>query len=128
MIKMVDIKAINVKSDKAGPYSDAMKIGNLIFISGQISDPTMKTIKEQTLHIFEKISKILEAGNSDISKIIKVTIFLKDINDFEKMNQIYEKFFREKGIIKDFPARTTLEISNLPKSNLKIEVDVIASV
>ncbi|MBY9006318.1 MAG: RidA family protein [Candidatus Lokiarchaeota archaeon] len=125
---MVEFEAINIKTTKAGPYSHAIKVGNLIFVSGQISDLSIKTIKDQTINVFNKIKRILEAGGSKFSKIIKVTIFLKDIKEFGIMNQTYEEFFKNNGINETFPARTTVEISNLPKPNLKIEIDVIATI
>ncbi len=125
---MVEIEFINTENMKVGPYSHATKMGNLIFISGQIPDVGLTDIESQTNSAFKKIKDILEVAGSKVTNILKVTVFLKNIKEFEKMNQVYVKFFEDNGIIDKFPARTTVEISNLPKSDIKIEIDVIATI
>jgi 2-iminobutanoate/2-iminopropanoate deaminase len=109
-----------------GPYSQAIKINNLVFTSGQIAiDPQTGNfiggdIREQTKQTIRNIEAILEAAGSDILKVIKVTVYLKDINEFTAMNEVYEEYFG-----KSKPARSTAESSHLPK-DAKIELDVVA--
>ena len=111
-----------------GPYSQAVKFNNLIFTSGQIAiDPKTGNliegdIKVQTKQTIENIKNILEAGGSDISKVVKVTVFLKNIDEFTAMNEVYNEYF---GVSK--PARSTVEASKLPKGGL-IEIDAVAFV
>lgn len=118
-----------IETDKAppaiGPYSQAIKVGSLLFTAGQIAlSPETKElveggIKEQTKQVFSNLKAVLEAAGSSPDKAIKVTVFLKDMNDFAKMNEIYAEFFKNK------PARSTVEVARLPKDVL-IEIDVIA--
>ena len=111
-----------------GPYSQAVKFNNLLFTSGQIAiDPKTGNlidgdIKAQTKQTIENIKNILEAGGSDISKVIKVTVFLKNIDEFTAMNEIYNEYFGESK-----PARSTVEAAKLPKGSL-IEIDAVAFV
>ncbi|AWR98279.1 deaminase [Acidianus sulfidivorans JP7] len=120
-----------VFSDKApapiGPYSQAIKVGNLIFISGQIpldsnNNIVGNDIQTQTKQVMENIKSILEAANSKIDNIVMSFVFLKNMNDFAKFNEVYSKYFNEKP-----PARVTVEVSKLPKDVL-IEISVIAEV
>lgn len=109
-----------------GPYSQAVRVGSWLFISGQIAlDPVTGNIVEddievQTKRVIENIRAILEASGYTLSDIVKVTVYLVDLNDFPKFNKIYSEYFREKP-----PARTTVQVSALPR-NAKIEIDVIA--
>jgi 2-iminobutanoate/2-iminopropanoate deaminase len=111
-----------------GPYSQAIKSGNFIFSSGQIPiDPATGNIvagdvKIQTRQTLENIKAILKASGSDISKVVKVTLYLKNIGDFAAVNEVYAEYFGESK-----PARATLEAARLPKDAL-IEIDVIAEV
>lgn len=116
-------------SDKAptpiGPYSQAIKVGNLVFVSGQIPlDINGKivgnTIEEQTRQVMENIKAILEKANSSIDNIVMSFVFLKNLNDFQKFNEVYSSYFKEKP-----PARVTVEVSKLPREAL-IEIAVIA--
>jgi len=121
-----------IKTDKApeaiGPYSQAVKYENLLFVSGQIAiDPnTQKFVggdaKEQTERVMKNIKAILEEAGLSFSHVIKTTIYLKNIQDFEAVNKVYEKYFTEHK-----PARATVEVSNLPKDAL-VEIEVIAGV
>jgi|TARA_Y100000310_G_scaffold345855_1_gene471497 2-iminobutanoate/2-iminopropanoate deaminase len=118
-----------VSTDKApaaiGPYSQAVKSNDLIFTSGQIAlDPsTMKLvdgdITKQAEQVFQNLKAVLEAAGSSLEKAVKVNVYLKNIEDFQKINEIYEKYFSHK------PARATVEVSRLPKDAL-IEIDAIA--
>ncbi len=124
---MVDIEYINPGTPVAGPYSPATKVGNLIFVSGQGPAPGTTDIKSQTLTALENIKKILEATGAKVSNILKISVFLRDIKDFGKMNRTYRKFFETNGINERFPARTTVEVSNLPAGGMLIEIDAIAA-
>jgi len=110
-----------------GPYSQAIKLNNLIFSSGQIAINPVNgliagDIKIQTRQTLENIKSILMAGGSDISKVIKVTVYLKNIGDFAGMNEVYSEYFGESK-----PARSTIEAARLPKDSL-IEIDVVAEI
>ena len=108
-----------------GPYSQAIIVGNLIYTSGQIPlDPETGAlvaggIEEQTERIIKNLSAVLEAAGSDLSRVVKTTCFLADINDFAAFNAVYGKHFTEK------PARSCVEVAALPKGALA-EIEVIA--
>lgn len=111
-----------------GPYSQAVKIGNLIFVSGQIPlDPKSNNvvnggIKEQTAQVLENIKAILEAAGSGLDKVLMSFVYLKNMNDFQGFNEVYSKYFKDNP-----PARVTVEVSKLPKDVL-IEIAVIAGI
>jgi len=109
-----------------GPYSQAIVVGNTIYLSGQIAiDPETNTmveggIEDQTRRVLENIKAVLEEAGFTLRDVVKVTVFLKDIKMFEGFNKIYGEYFGEAP-----PARTTVEVSNLPKGAL-LEIDAIA--
>jgi 2-iminobutanoate/2-iminopropanoate deaminase len=109
-----------------GPYSQAIKAGNFLFISGQIPlDPATGVldsgnIQSQTRRVLENIKAIVEAGGGTLDSIVRTTIFLKNLTDFNPVNAVYATYFREKQ-----PARSTVEVSSLPKG-AAIEIDAIA--
>ena len=118
-----------VSTDKApaaiGPYSQAQIVNGFVFASGQIGiDPATGCISEgieaQANQVFTNVSHLLEAAGSSISKVIKTTVFIKDMNDFAKVNEIYGSYFTE-----PYPARSCVEVARLPKDAL-IECEVIA--
>ncbi len=119
-----------IKTDKApaaiGPYSQAAKVGNLLFVSGQLPlDPaTMEfagdDIASQTEQSLKNLVAIVEAAGSSIEKIVKVNIFLADIKEFVAMNEVYAKFFTSNP-----PARAAVEVANLPKY-AKVEIEAVA--
>jgi len=124
---MVDIEKIFPEgSTVAGPYTPALRAGNLLFVSGQTPARGTTEIKEQTKTVLENIKKIVEAAGAKVSNIVKTTIFLKNIKDFSKMNRTYQKFFEENGVSEKFPARSTVEVSNFPVTGMLIEIDAIA--
>ena len=122
---MVDIEVVNTKAPKAGPFSQAIKAGNFIFISGQVPSQDAKSIKEQTLSALKKIKDILEAAGSKVSKLVKVSVFLKNIDDFKEMNEMYKDFFNQNGVMDKYPARSTVEATS-PLKEFLIEIDAIA--
>lgn len=110
-----------------GPYSQAVRVGNTVYASGQLPvDPqTGKivegTVAEQTTKVLENISAILKEAGMDFSNVVKTTVFLQDLNDFQAMNNVYAQFF--KGDI--LPARSTVQVAKLPLGVL-VEIDCIA--
>ncbi len=114
-----------------GPYSQGVRTGNLIFTAGQIAlDPETQQvvasgITEQTARVFENLKAILEAGGSDLGRVVKATVYLKDFSDFAAMNAVYGNYLAADGGAP--PARTTVEVSRLPKDVL-IEIDLVAEV
>jgi 2-iminobutanoate/2-iminopropanoate deaminase len=111
-----------------GPYSQAIIAGNLIFTAGQIPiDPATNQvvqgdIKEQTRRVLENLRAILESVGATFDDIVKVTIYMKDLNEFSAMNEVYSEYFKNSP-----PARTTVEVSRLPR-DVRIEIDLIAIV
>jgi len=109
-----------------GPYSQAVKVGNLIFISGQIAiEPSTgllvnETLEVETRKVMENIHAVLQHLNLHFNNIIKTSIFLKNMDDFAAVNEIYGSYFDA-----DYPARETVEVSRLPK-NVNVEISVIA--
>ncbi len=109
-----------------GPYSQAIQAGNMLFISGQVAieQSTGKiitaTIQEETHQVMKNIKEILSAANTDFQNIVKCTIFLKDMNNFPKVNEVYGSYFTNQP-----PARETVEVSRLPK-DVNVEISCIA--
>jgi 2-iminobutanoate/2-iminopropanoate deaminase len=114
-----------------GPYSQAVRIGNLVYTSGQVAlDPASGQlvaggIAEQTTRVLENLKAVLAAAGTDPGHVIKTTVFLKDMNDFAAMNAIYATYLAPEGVVK--PARSTVEVARLPKDAL-VEIEVIATV
>ncbi len=111
-----------------GPYSQAVSFSNMIFISGQIpADPKTREIVseigEATHQVMKNLSAILDEAGSSFSKVLKTTIFLKDMNDFTTVNEIYASYF-EGG---NYPARETVQVAKLP-ADVKIEISMIAHI
>ena len=118
-----------VSTDKApaaiGPYSQAQIVGNLVFCSGQIpvipeTGELAQGLEAQANQVFKNISALLEAAGSSISKVVKSTVFIKNMDDFGAINAIYAQYFTE-----PFPARSCVEVARLPKDVL-LECEVIA--
>ena len=110
----------------ASPYSQAIDLGDLVFVSGQIPlDPkTMEvvgdSIEDQTTQVMKNLEAILAEANLTFTNVVKFTIYLTDLTDFDAVNQTYAQFLTE-----PYPARATIEVSKLPK-NVKVEIDLIA--
>jgi len=109
-----------------GPYSQAIKANGLVFLSGQIClDPATQQLTDgnvaaQTERVLQNISAILNAAGSSLAQVLKTTVFLKTMDDFAAMNEVYGRHFTA-----DPPARSTVEVARLPKDVL-VEIDVIA--
>ena len=108
-----------------GPYSQAIVVDNWLFSSGQIPlrpDGTMESgdIEAQTEQVFRNLSAVLGAAGVGLDAVVKTTVFIKDLNDFGKLNQVYERCF---GAHK--PARSTVEVARLPR-DAKVEIEVVA--
>ncbi|MGA7317657.1 MAG: RidA family protein [Silvibacterium sp.] len=112
-----------------GPYSQAIRIGDLIYTSGQVAlDPATGQIvfggiAEQTTRVLENLKAVLEAAGTDLFHVVKTVVFLKDMNDFAAMNAAYGKYLAPDGTVA--PARSTVEVARLPKDAL-VEIEVIA--
>lgn len=123
---MKDIVNTDNAPKAIGPYSQAVKANGFIFVSGQIPiDPDTNAIvkgdiAEQTIRVIKNIKNILEAGGSGLEYVVKTTVYLRDLKKFDDMNRAYGGFFTTL-----FPARATVEVSNLPKG-VDIEIDAIA--
>ena len=118
-----------VSTEKApaaiGPYSQAQIVGNLVYTSGQLpADPETGVIPEgveaQAHQSFKNVAEILKAAGSDISKTIKTTVFIKNMDDFAAINAVYAQYFTE-----PFPARSCIEVARIPKDAL-LECEAIA--
>jgi 2-iminobutanoate/2-iminopropanoate deaminase len=109
-----------------GPYSQAIQAGNMLFVSGQIAIERSsgklltQNIEEETALVMTNLSEILKSAGMDFSNVVKTTIFLKDMANFPKVNEIYGKHFQ-----KEPPARETVEVSKLPK-DVNVEISCIA--
>ena len=108
-----------------GPYSQGMIVGDLVFTSGQIplnpeNGELVTEISKATVQVMANLSAVLEAAGSSLEKVIKTTIFLQDLNDFEKVNEIYGDYFKD-----NLPARSCVQAAKLPKGAI-IEIEAIA--
>ena len=122
-------KIVSTKAAPAaiGPYSQGNIFGNLLFTSGQVPlDPETgaivgTTIEEQTEQVLKNVKAILEEAGSSLDKVLKTTVFIKDMNDFAAMNSVYAKYFTEGS----YPSRSAVEVARLPKDVL-VEIETIA--
>ena len=110
-----------------GPYSQAVRAGQLLFVSGQVPlDPATGQIVDgdiaaQTRRVFDNLGAVLTAGGRSFADVVRTTVFLADMNDFAAVNEIYGQYFSE-----PYPARATVQVARLPK-DARVEIDVIAS-
>ena len=109
-----------------GPYSQAIKVGNFVFVSGQIpiipatGEVSRGDIKLQTRQALENLKNILEAAGSSLDKVVKTTVFMKDLNDYSAINDVYKEFFTDKP-----PARAAVQAARLPR-DVGVEIEAIA--
>lgn len=109
-----------------GPYSQGVAVGNFVFTSGQIPlDPKTAEVVEgdiqvQTKQVMENLKAVLAAAGTDFNKVVKTTIFIKDMNDFGKINEVYAGYFSNEP-----PARSTVQVARLPK-DVGVEIEMIA--
>ena len=124
---MKDVVLTDKGPKPIGPYSQAIKSGGFLFASGQVAlDPRSSEfiagdIRQQTERVLENIKGILEAGGVNLHHVVKTTVFLKDMNDFAAMNEVYGTYFTSAA-----PARSTVQVARLPKDAL-VEIEVVAS-
>lgn len=120
-----------ISTDKApaaiGPYSQAIEVNGLIYTSGVIpvnpkTGETPEGIEAQAKQALDNLKGLLEAGNTSLDKVVKTTVFIKNMNDFAKINEIYSTYFTD-----DYPARSCVEVARLPKDVL-LEIEAIAIV
>jgi len=121
-----------IQTDRApsaiGPYSQAIRAGGFVFVSGQIPiDPAtgefvVGGIGEQTERVLKNLSAVLEAAGSRLGEVVKTTVFLADMNEFSQMNEVYARFFTEAP-----PARATVAAAGLPR-NARVEIEAVALV
>ncbi len=118
-----------ISTDKApaaiGPYSQAIEVNGMVFTSGVIpvnpqTGVIPETIEEQANQAFSNLRNLIEASGTTIDKVIKTTVFIKEMNDFGRINEIYSQYFKE-----PFPARSCVEVARLPK-DVMIEVEAVA--
>lgn len=120
---------INTKNAPApiGPYSQAVIVNGMLYVSGQVAinpatgDVIKGSINDETKQVMENLKSILTEAGLDFSNVVKTTIFLKDMNNFKNVNEVYGSYFT-----KDFPARETVEVARLPK-DVNVEISVIAA-
>jgi 2-iminobutanoate/2-iminopropanoate deaminase len=125
---MKQIVATELAPHAIGPYSQAVVHNGIAYLSGQIPlDPATGQIVEgdvaaQTVRVLENLKAVLEASGSSLAQVLKTTVFLKDMGDFPKMNEVYATYFTA-----DFPARATVEAARLPR-DVRVEIECIAAV
>lgn len=121
------VKAPNA-APAIGPYSPALRVGNFLFLSGQIPlDPATGQVVEgdiraQATRVLQTMGELLAAGGAGFADVARTTIFLADMNDFAAVNEVYASFFAE-----PYPARATVQVARLPK-DVRVEIDAIAYV
>jgi 2-iminobutanoate/2-iminopropanoate deaminase len=109
-----------------GPYSQAVKAGNIVFCSGQIpinpqtGEFVSEDVAEQTRQVLKNLSAVLEAAETNLNNVVKTTVFLADMNDFAAMNEVYAEFFSENK-----PARATVQAARLPR-DARVEIECVA--
>lgn len=122
-------KIINTVNAPApiGPYSQAVEVNGMLFLSGQVAivpetgEFIKGTVEEETTQVMKNIQAVLKEAGLDLSNIVKTSIFLKSMNDFGAVNQVYSSYFKS-----DYPARETVEVSRLPK-DAQVEISVVVA-
>jgi 2-iminobutanoate/2-iminopropanoate deaminase len=123
----MEIIATNAAPAAIGPYSQAIKLGNLLFTSGQIplgpdGQILQGGIKEQAHQVFANLKAVLEAAGCSFADVVKTTVFIKDMNQFAELNEVYASYFGDHK-----PARSTVEVARLPR-DVSVEIELIATI
>jgi len=122
----IEVVKTNKAPEAIGPYSQAIVTGSFVYTSGQITikpqtgEVVDGGIEEQAKQVLENLKNVLEAAGSSLNKVVKTTVFIKDMDSFAKVNEVYAKYFSE-----PYPARSCVEVSKLPKGVL-IEIEAVA--
>ncbi|WP_278926829.1 RidA family protein [Staphylococcus auricularis] len=123
------MKTINTSNapEALGPYSHAVEINGLVYTSGQIplnvdGEIVSEDVQAQTKQVFENVKAVLEEAGSDLESVVKATIFISNMDDFQQINEVYGSYFSDHQ-----PARSCVEVARLPK-NVKVEIEVISQV
>jgi 2-iminobutanoate/2-iminopropanoate deaminase len=119
-------EVINPGTAVAGPYSPGIRSGNTLYISGHGWPQTSSDISEQTYQTLDSIKRIIINAGGEVSDIVNTTVFLRNMADFNRMNNAYKNFFEQNNVTKAFPTRTTVEVSNLPLPEMLIEINAVA--
>jgi 2-iminobutanoate/2-iminopropanoate deaminase len=124
---MMEIVSTNMAPAAIGPYSQGIKLGNLLFTSGQVpfgldGQIVQGGIKEQTNQVFANLKAVLAAAGCGLSDVVKATVFIKDMNQFAELNEVYASHFGDHK-----PARTTVEVARLPR-DAYVEIELIAAI
>jgi 2-iminobutanoate/2-iminopropanoate deaminase len=125
-IIVIDSVATEHAPKAVGPYSQAIRVNGFIFLSGQLAlDPRTQQLVEgdvamETERVLENLKAVVEAAGSSLQRVVKTTVFLADMNDFAKMNEVYARYFAT-----PLPARSTVQVARLPR-DARVEVDLIA--
>lgn len=123
---MKDVISTDKGPKAIGPYSQAIRANGFVFVSGQVAfDPATGQLVEgdvakQTARVMENLKAIVEAAGSSLEKAVRATVFLKDMNDFSAMNEVYARHFAKQP-----PSRSTVEVARLPR-DVRVEIDLIA--
>lgn len=126
-VSQIQVIATDNAPQAIGPYSQAIKHNGLVFVSGQIPlDPETMTlvtgpVKDQTRRVLNNLKAILEAAGTNMERVLKATVFLKDMADFDEVNQVYSEFFSQHK-----PARACVQVARLPK-DVAVEIEVVAA-
>lgn len=124
---MNEVVSTELAPKALGPYSQAIKAGGMVYTSGQIPiDPATNTIEavtieDQTRQVIKNLAEVLKAAGSGLDKVVKTTVFIKDMNDFAALNGVYGEMFGENR-----PARSCVEVARLPK-DVKVEIECVAT-
>ena len=127
----MDKKIVKAKGAPApvGPYNQAVVVGNLVYTAGQIPLDSVSgqmvgtNAGEQSQQVLKNLKAVLEAAGSSLPKVVKTTVFLKDLNDFNAMNEVYAQYFDAATA----PARSTIQVARLPKDSL-VEIEAVATI
>lgn len=127
---MAKIEKVDTGAPVGGAYSPGLKVGNLLFVSGQgAADPKTNkmepSIESQVIATLNNLKNIVVAGGSSVKNIVKMSVFMKDISQFSKMNETYRKWLEDNGAGDRFPTRTTVE-AKFARDDMLIEIDCIA--